>query len=616
VYTLPAQPTSLIGREGEFEAVRAKALQAEVRLLTLTGPGGTGKTRLALAVASGLVDEFGEGVAFVDLSALHEPALVASTLLQALGVPEAAGETPLEALLRALHGHHHLLVLDNFEQLLPAAPLLAELLANCTKLKLLVTSRAALKLRWEHLFPVPPLAVPDPPRLPDVETLRDVPAVALFLRRARAVQPDFALTAENAPAVAGICHRLDGLPLALELAAPRLKLFGPQELLGRLEQRLDLLTAHASDVPTRQRTLHTEMDWSYGLLTEAEKRLFRRLGVFVGGFSAEAAEEICGDVGTDVLRGLEALVDQSLLRVEGAEGKTRFRMLETIREFARQKLTEQGEESAQTKRRHGEYYLSFLQGWGKKVTSAGQKEALEMIGLESANIRRAWEWALNQVSVHDLYAASKALCTFYDLRGRYNDGLETFARTAEVLNPDDPQHHLALGRALVAQAWLYKGLGSFGHAAEFAERALALLRPLGESWGVITGLSVLGYQHFGQGLLVEARGFWEEALRVAEAHQDGADVDAADCAELTGNLGLIGIWLGNYGQAEQHLHRALTFAREVGHHSAEVFVRYNLGFVKTYRGDSLGGRAAHREGLRIAREGGFERGVPHLTLRP
>lgn len=339
-HTLPAQPTPLIGREGELDAAKARLLQAEVRLLTLTGPGGTGKTRLALVVAGELVDEFDDGVAFIDLSTLHDPALVASSILQALDVPELGGETLLKALVRALHSRHRLLVLDNFEQLLPAAPLLAELLAGCPKLKLLVTSRAALKLRWEHLFPVPPLAVPDPARLPDLETLRGVPSVALFVRRAGEVQPEFSLTAENASTIANICHRLDGLPLALELAAPRLKLFSPPELLGRLERRLDLLTGHAFPVPTRQQTMRAEINWSYGLLTADAQTSFCRLGVFVGGFSAEAASAVCGEGATEaeVLAGLETLVDQSLLRVERVGGETRFRLLETVREFSLDRL--------------------------------------------------------------------------------------------------------------------------------------------------------------------------------------------------------------------------------------------------------------------------------------
>ncbi len=361
---LQSPPTPLLGREEELKRVGALLESSECRLLTLVGPGGVGKTRLGLQVATDLLESFDGGAFFVDLAPVVEPDLVLTTIASALGVRETPGQPLVESVRARLRQGRVLLLLDNFEQVLSAAPLVAELLGTCPDLSVLVTSRAVLRLRGEYEFPVSPLALPDLSRLPDLETLVDSPVVALFAQRARAVQTDFRVTEENASSVATICVRLDGLPLAIELAAARIKLLRPHELLIGLNSRLRLLTGGARDLPARHRTLRAAISWSYDLLSDDERRLFHRASVFAGGCSLEALEAICegddGQNGFDALEGVSSLLDHSLLRrVEQPEGEARFGMLETIREYALERL-EMSEEGETVHRRHAEYCLALV----------------------------------------------------------------------------------------------------------------------------------------------------------------------------------------------------------------------------------------------------------------
>src|SRR5215212_7998467 len=361
---LPLQPTPLIGREKEVAEICERLSRPEVRLFTLTGAGGTGKTRLALQAAAELTEGFEDGVFFVSLAAIRDPELVVPAMAGTLGVKEASGQPVLESLEYYLDEKYILVVVDNFEQVLEAAPMVTELISTAPNVKILATSRIPLRLYGEHEYAVPPLGLPDPMQPPPVESLTQYEAVRLFVERAQAAKADFFVTNDNAPAVAEICHRLDGLPLAIELAAARIKVLSPQKMLARLSNRLKLLTGGARDLPERQRTLRSTIEWSYGLLEEGEKVLFAKLGVFAGGRTLEAIEAICDledDLPVDVLDGLASLVDESLLKQEeGVGGEPRFVMLETIHEYAREKLRESGE-AKELRRLHAEFFLALAE---------------------------------------------------------------------------------------------------------------------------------------------------------------------------------------------------------------------------------------------------------------
>src|SRR6266704_3022030 len=478
-HNLPAQLTPFLGREQEVTAACALLRRPDVRLLTLTGTGGVGKTRLALQVATDLLDEFADGVSFLSLAPISNPDLVIPAITQALGIKESGARPLLDHLKAFLVDKHLLLVLDNFEQVLPAAPQLTDLLAFCPALKLLVTSRATLHVQGEHEFPVPPLALPDLTQLPGPEVLAHSHAVALFLQRAQAVKPAFQVTSANARPIAEICVRLDGLPLAIELAAARSKLLSPQALLARLQHRLQVLTSGPQDAPTRQQTLRNTIAWSYDLLSAQEQRLFRWLSVCVGGCSLEAVEALCTalDERTErVLDGVASLLDKNLLQqAEGEE--TRLMMLETIREYGREALTVRGEVEA-TRQAHAVYYLALAEAAEQEWE--GPREAVSFARLEQEhdNLRAAMSWLLERGEAEMALRLCAALWWFWGWSDYIYEGWSFLERALE--GSEEVAVPLR-AKALWAAGNLSGYLGHFERGEALCQESLALFRAIGDT---------------------------------------------------------------------------------------------------------------------------------------
>jgi predicted ATPase/class 3 adenylate cyclase len=508
---LPAQLTSFVGREGEIAEVRG--LLGRTRLLTLTGPGGAGKTRLALQVAAGTLTEYGDGAFFVDLSSVTDPALVPSVLARALGVPEVAGRAILEAVVDHLHDRELLLLVDNFEQVAEASPVIEELLTSAPKLKVLVTSRVVLSIRGEQEYVVPPLEPPDPERLPDLLTLGKFDAVRLFTERALAVRPRFRVTEENASAVAEITARLDGLPLAIELAATRTKVLTPEQILPRLQKRLSILTSGGRTLPERQRTLRGAIAWSHDLLDDTEQRLFARLSVFAGGWTLESAEVVCApeELGLDGLDGLTSLVDKSLIRrIEPAAGEPRFSMLETIREFGQEQL-EAGGELDLILRRHAEHFLRLAVEAEPHLTADDQVEWLDRCDREHANIRNALRWAIETGEADRAQEAAGALWRFWQQRGHLTEGRRWLGEILGMPSGRGPTPGRA--KALIGAggiAWWQQDREATG--ALYAE-ALAIERELGDPARVAEALYNLAFVVAGDDLESASR-LLEESLEL------------------------------------------------------------------------------------------------------
>jgi predicted ATPase/class 3 adenylate cyclase len=489
---LPLQLTSFVGREEQITEV--ERLLERSRLLTLTGPGGSGKTRLALRVAADLLPRYQDGAWFVDLSPVTDPALIPAAGAKALGVPETADRPILEEVKEHLRHRELLLVVDNFEQVGEAGPVIEELLGAAPRLRTIVTSRVVLSLRGEQEYPVPPL--------PEVE------AVRLFCERAVAASPSFALTEENTPVVAEITARLDGLPLAIELAASRVKVLTPSQILARLERRLSILTSGARSLPERQRTLRAAIAWSYDLLDPVERRLFARLSVFAGGWTFESAEAVCDpeDLGVDALDGLTSLVDKSLVRRVEAPGRPpRFSMLETIREFGREQLEACGDLTP-VLRRHAEHFLDLAVEAEPHLTGADQGDWLDRCDDEHANIRAALRWAIDAADAGRAQAAAGALWRFWQQRGHLAEGRRWLE---EVLAMPSGQAPTAARAKALAGAGGIAWWTDREPAQAYYEEALAIERQLDDPAGLAEAL-------YNQAFAVAAADDWDSAASLLE----------------------------------------------------------------------------------------------------
>ena len=469
---LPRPPAPLIGREPDVATLFNLVQRPAVQLVTVTGPGGSGKTRLALEVATRLQDAFAGSVRFVDLSPIVDASHVLPAIAQALGVRELPGKPMQETLARALGGRRLLLVLDNCEQVLAAAGDVAALLTTCPDLTILATSRASLRVRAEQIVPLAPLPLPDAHHLLDLENLVQVPSVALFVERAHATDPSFALTAENASAVVAICRRLDGLPLAIELAAARVRLLPPVALLPQLEQSLLLLTDGARDAPARQRTLRETIAWSYDLLSPEEQELFRRVSVFVGGWTLGATEPVANPDGAlDVLSGLGALLERSLIqRGEGLHGEPRFGLFETIREFGLEQLAASGEEML-TRERHAAWVVHLAEQAEPAMFRADQRSWWERVEVERPNIRAALAWFEQIVDAERAQRLVAALVPFSWIRGHLQEGQDWSVRALAIPGKTSVP---ARARTLFGSGTLAWFRGDHVAAKTLAEQALTV----------------------------------------------------------------------------------------------------------------------------------------------